>query len=224
MAGLARVAQKGAELDPVKVVAFGNDWYLVDGHHRLEAYREAEWTKPIPVEVRHSELKGDARIGWAIQESVEDNKKNRLAMSETDKMDAAWAAVARGDELSVHETSVLYDVSKRTVANMRQAVKTLREAEVPLEQVVSWQRAKNEVRRLAAGPDGSGDYDPDDKKRREAARRLKGVMEMHLPPRLLADVLENYEPGIVDMMALALKIRREEDDDDMPTEADPLDL
>ena len=212
---LARVVREGAELDPVKVVAFGPEWYLVDGHHRLEAYRVAEWCKPIPVEVRHSELTGDARVSWAIQESVEDNKKNRLAMSDVDKMDAAWACVARGDELSIHETAVLYGVSPRSVATMRKAEKDLRAADARFfDQIVSWQRAKSEVRRLndADGPNGEFDYE--DKRRREAARRLKGAMQMDLPARLLAEVLESYSPGIVDTMALALKLQRDDDGGD----------
>ena len=57
----------------------------------------------------------------------------------------------------------------------------------------------------------SGDFDHDAKRRRLAARNLKAAMHMNLPPRLLAEVLENYSPGIVEAMNLALKIEREDD-------------
>jgi hypothetical protein len=212
---LARIARSGSELDPVKIVAFGPDWYLVDGHHRLEAYGVAEWTDPIPVDARHSELTGNARISWAIRESVEDNKKNRLAMSDTDKMDAAWACVARGDELSIRDTAVACEVSERSVATMRKTAKDLRDADVPLDRIASWQAAKREALLLGDEGGGSGTFDLEDKKRREAARRLKGAMQMDLPPRLLAEVLENYSPGIVDMMALALKLQRDDGGEDL---------
>jgi ParB-like chromosome segregation protein Spo0J len=208
---LARVVRNGTELDPVKVVAFGPDWYLVDGHHRLEAYRVAEWDGPIPVDVRHSDLMGDARISWAIQESVEDNKKNRLAMSETDKIDAAWACVARGDELSTRETAVRYGVSQRSVANMRQIAKTLREADVSPDRIAFWRTAKREVQRLNDADSATGDFDFERRRRREAAKRLKGVMEMNLPASLLAEALEAYSSGIVDTMAKALQRQRDED-------------
>jgi ParB-like chromosome segregation protein Spo0J len=212
VARLARVARSGTELDPVKVVAFAREWYLVDGHHRLEAYKEAEWSGPIPVEVRHSELTGDARISWAIQESVEDNKKNRLAMSDVDKMDAAWGCVVRDDDMSIRETAIACEVSERSVATMRNAAKVLKDADVNLERVISWQQAKLELRYLDNdAEDARGDFDFEEKKRREAAKRLKGAMQMKLRPRLLAEVLESYSPGIVDEMAYALKIVREQD-------------
>ena len=222
---LARVLRNGAELDPVKVVAFGPEWYLVDGHHRLEAYSVAAWTKPIPVDVRHSDLAGNARINWAIQESVEDNKKNRLAMSEADKMDAAWASVARGDELSIHQTAVRYNVSPRSVSKMREIEKVLRAADVRyLDVIVSWQGAKNEVQRLNDLDGRSGDFDYHEKRRREAARRLKGAMQMNLPASLLAEVLESYSPGIVDTMAKALQRERDEGGEDLEDLQDLEDL
>jgi hypothetical protein len=212
---LARTAANGIELDPVKVVAFGPEWYLVDGHHRLEAYKEAEWSEPIPVDIRHSELTGNARISWAIRESVEDNKKNRLAMSDTDKMDAAWACVARGDDMSIRDTAIACEVSERSVATMRKTAKALAEADVRLDHIHFWRRAQMELRRLNNAESGSGDFDCEDKKRREVAKRLKRAMDLRVPPRLLAEVLENFSPGIVDMMAFALKVQREDGDDDL---------
>lgn len=210
---LAKVAKAGGELDPVKVTAFGNEWYLLDGHHRLEAYRAAEWTRPVPVEVRHSELVGDERVAWAIQESVEENKKNHLAMSEADKLDAAWWAVARNDELSISATAKLYGVSDRSVANMRKARSILTEAGVPLDRhpVLSWSSAREEAKRIGADEKPSRDWDAaahEERVKRRAAKKLRGVMDMGLPARMLAEVLEAYEPGIVESMSRAQKIAK----------------
>lgn len=212
VAQLARVAQNGSNLDPLKVAAFGNDWYLVDGHHRLQAYEKAGWAKPICVQVLHSDLTGSDRIDWAVRESSHDNKKNRLSMSDTDKMDAAWASVAREDEASISRTAELFGISKRSVATMRSIAQALRAEEVSLALIHSWASAKNEKRRLTDDGDrDGGDFDHEAKRRRLAARNLKGAMQMNLPPRLLAEVLESYSPGIVEAMTLALKIEREDD-------------
>jgi hypothetical protein len=206
------VAQSGSALDPVKIAAFGTDWYLLDGHHRLRAYQEAGWSSPVPVEVLQSDLSGAARINWAIQQSNFDNKKNRLSMSDVDKMDAAWASVARQDDLSIRHTAELFGISHRSVATMRSTAQALRDGDVSLGNVHSWSQAKRDLRRLASGGElENGDFDFERKRRRLAARQLKGVMQMNLPPRLLAEVLESFSPGLVDSMALALKIIREDD-------------
>ena len=209
VAQLARIAKSGSPLDPLKIAALGNDWYLVDGHHRLQAYQQAEWCKPIPVQVLQSDLMGDARISWLVRESTHDNKKNRLSMSAVDKLDAAWAFVAREDEGSIKDTAEQYGVGVRSVSNMRGVAGALSEAGITLLTIHSWSAAKSEAKRLKG--QGGSDFDFDDKRKRLAARQLKGVMQMNLPPRMLAELLENYEPGLVDAMAFALKIECQDD-------------
>ena len=212
VAQLARVCQGGSPLDPLKIAAFGKEWFLVDGHHRFQAYEKVVWAKPVPVEVLQSDLLGAARVDWAIQESAYDNKKNRLSMSDTDKMDAAWVSVAREDDLSVRLTAEHYGIGQRSVGNMRAIAAALREGPLPLTQIHSWSRAKSEAKRLVEGPDEDGrDFDHEAKRRRLAARNLKGAMQMNLPPRLLAEVLESFSPGIVEAMNFALTIERGDD-------------
>ncbi|WP_172799913.1 ParB/RepB/Spo0J family partition protein [Croceicoccus bisphenolivorans] len=205
IAELARIAKAGTDLDPVTIAAFGDSWYLLDGHHRLEAYRQAGRTEPVPVQALQSELTGAGRVHWAIQESVRDNKKNRLSMSPTDKMDAAWAAVARGDDVSIAKTAALYGIGPRAVSNMRSARKTLVAAEVDPTQhpVLSWSAARRETERLEKGGRETPDWDQDAREaqlKRKAAKSLRPVMDMELPPRLLAEVLEEYAPGLVEAM------------------------
>jgi hypothetical protein len=36
-------------LDPLVVWWGGSRFYLIEGHHRLAAYRTAKWSKPVPV-------------------------------------------------------------------------------------------------------------------------------------------------------------------------------
>lgn len=212
---LASSPRAGHELDPVKVVALGDRWFLVDGHHRLDAYRTAGWTKPVPVTVLQSDTTGDARIDWAIRESVRDNHKSKLPMSETDKMDAAWSGTVRRDSLSISKTAAAYGVSERSAANMRKTLKELEEAGASLDHIRSWIAAKGELKRLRGAEGTAGGYDFDARHKDELARKLKNAMDMVRSPRLLAEVLEAYEPGIVDLMAGALQAAREEEECDI---------
>ena len=48
---LARtISDKQKPLDRLLVTAIGQRFYVIDGHHRLEAYRLAKWRREIPVE------------------------------------------------------------------------------------------------------------------------------------------------------------------------------
>src|ERR1700733_12866220 len=89
-----RVTRKG-ELDPVVVVKFatvnpytgeidGDEWVVVDGHHRLEAYRKAKHTKPIKCQW----FPGSVRE--AMDVSVQRNEKVHLPIDQGDKHEAAW--------------------------------------------------------------------------------------------------------------------------------------
>ena len=65
VADLAKIPKAGRSLDPVTVMAFGQHWVLVDGHHRMAAYKEAGGPKAVPVVVLRSDLRGKDRVEWA---------------------------------------------------------------------------------------------------------------------------------------------------------------
>jgi hypothetical protein len=206
---LAGEARAGRPLDPVTVVAFGERWYLVDGHHRLQAYADAGWAKDIPVRAEHRDVSGPERIEWAIGLSLAENKKDRLPLSDKDKMTRAWQAVARGAIGSKSELAERYGVSDRTIANMRSAVRNLEAGGKDVEYIPSWSRAQAELRSLASHGDGPGkDFDYDEKTRRELARRLKPVMDVRARPMLLLEALEAYDPRLLDEMIAAREARR----------------
>ena len=87
---MARVVAQGRLLAPLVVAAFGTSWVLLDGHHRYQAYLEADHRKPVPVEVAESALSGESRVKWAVTLSIELNSRDKLSMSARDKMEAAW--------------------------------------------------------------------------------------------------------------------------------------
>jgi hypothetical protein len=207
-AKLAKEAKTGRPLDPVTVVAFGDRWFLVDGHHRFRAYQAAGWTNDIPVQAEHSPLMGPDRVEWAIGLSFAENKKDRLGLADSDKMTRAWQAVAREASGSIATMAERYGVSPRSIAYMREIKGKLEKAGKDLDYIPTWRRAKAEVRHLNdAGDDWTEEYDRDQRVRTALAKRLKPVMEMQAPARLLLEALEAYDPNIWVMLQAARMAR-----------------
>lgn len=201
VAGLAKMVKWGGDLDPLTVMAFGQDWYLIDGHHRRAAYVSAERKVPVPVTVLKCDLKGDERVAWARVASFADNKKVHLNISGTDKADGAWLAVRDGEPGSKSELSTRYSVGPSTIANMRATKTALESGNAYMGHLYSWNTAQVERRRLERGGGETGQSDFNDKQRRLLARRLKGAMGMNPSPVLLASALEAFVPGIVMAMS-----------------------
>lgn len=78
-------------LDPILVFPVGERYYVVDGHHRINAYHSAKWKNPVPVKVFNGSFQ-DARI-----EAFRRNSKNKLAMTKQDKMEGTWRLVKEGN-------------------------------------------------------------------------------------------------------------------------------
>jgi ParB-like nuclease domain len=77
-------------LDPVLVIQLGQAAYLIDGHHRLEAYAVAGIDVPIPIEHFLGSLED------AILEAGRTNSKAKLPMSQQDRLNFAWRLVRMG--------------------------------------------------------------------------------------------------------------------------------
>lgn len=209
---LAQIARSGRALDPVTIMAFGTDWLLIDGHHRLAAYAAAKWKKPVPVIALHSDLCGAERVEWAVQQSYADNKKNRLSLSAGDKADGAWGAVAREAKLSIAETAEAHGVSKRNVATMREVRRGLVAGGGDPLRMSGWRMAKMELKRLQDREAPSANLG--ERQRRILAKHLAPVMGMQVTPGQLAEALEAFAPGIVEAMALAYQLDDDGDLDD----------
>jgi hypothetical protein len=98
--------------DPILVFPVGEAYYVIDGHHRINAYHSVKWKKPIPVEVFDGSFQ-DARI-----EAFRRNSKNKLAMTKRDKMEGTWRLVKEG-HLSISQTSDTTGSSPSQISVMR---------------------------------------------------------------------------------------------------------
>lgn len=210
VAMLAKTAKRGEPLDPIWVVSFGDKWYMVDGHHRLAAYRKAEWADEVPVKALATDLRGEQRINWAVEQSYSDNKKNRLALSELEKSDGAWRAVARGDDLSKTAIASIYNVGVRTVGTMRETKRKLEALGCPAIRMMQhgWRGAKGELRDREEDNGGTSST-WNEQQQRKLAKRLKPVFDMRMSAAQLAEALEAYSPNIVREMAAALAMEEE---------------
>ncbi len=105
---------------------------VADGHHRLAAYREAQWSAPVPVEIHDCDKTQARLLGLA------ENAKARLPMSGTERADAAWTLVS-AKAYSKAEIVKHTGVSDGRVAKMRRVLKQLEEGEEEIP--TTWWRA-----------------------------------------------------------------------------------
>ena len=119
---LRKVLERRGEqaLDPILVYWSGQSWFVVDGHHRLAAYRSSEhWRdRSIPVET----FEGSAL--QAVSEATERNVKTTLSLMKTDKSTAGWRLVCLTD-LKVKEVMAKADLSQSQVKKMRSRLREL---------------------------------------------------------------------------------------------------
>ena len=105
-------------LTPVDVIQIGSQAVLIEGHHRMEAYRRAGITEGIPVVY----FKGT--IEDAVAESGRANSRAKLPMPLRERSDYAWRLVKLGRP-SIRETAPAANISERQVAIMRKVAKAL---------------------------------------------------------------------------------------------------
>jgi len=144
---LTRVAKSGRLFDPLLVIQIGGTAYLVDGHHRREAYLNAKVTQPIPV----TYFAGS--VEEAVLEAGRANSKAKQPMTNTERQDFAWRLVRLGT-YTRNQVAEAAGVSVRQVATMRDVLKQLGEEAFDHE---SWWKARE-----AASGKESPSFDSDD--------------------------------------------------------------
>ncbi|MFV1875501.1 ParB/RepB/Spo0J family partition protein [Nioella sp.] len=151
------------ELDPLTVWERPEDGclFIVDGHHRYEAYRRSGKAVTVPVTVHRCALKSARLL------ALEENTKTRLAMSQQERLDAAWQLECSEDGYSKAEIVKAAGVGNGTVANMRRVKRRLAEAdsEIP----TTWRAAQM----LDAGREQDWTEEDWDARREEYVLKLK---------------------------------------------------
>lgn len=209
---LGRAIQRGQVLAQIVVYWIGDAWCVIDGHHRLAAYRGVKFKKLIPVKVFEGTLE-QARL-----QGLANNSKDKLAMSPREKYNAAWKMVI-SSRFSKSLIASAANVSDGLVGKMRAAEKTIK-AELPEQALdsLNWEKA----RKLAAGEklidSGNDDWiEIEGKKMADRLSRTFGdTLSRH--PLVTMKAIEIYDhnllPSIVDFY------QPDPDSEDYPFEGD----
>jgi hypothetical protein len=111
-------------LDPLIVWWSGKCWRVIDGHHRLMAYQRKAKQNPkslglIPVRV----FKGS--IFEATLEAARQNSKDKLPMSQAEKMNRAWkfTVLNAGSKRTIAEAC---QIGTASVSNMRKQLEAIK--------------------------------------------------------------------------------------------------
>lgn len=183
---------RNTDLDPIKVLRVGTRNIVVDGHHRLKAYRNSGH-QDIPVEFISGGPKHALLVAGA------ENKKTRLTMHAAERSERAWTLVITG-LFSKQEIVDGSGASGTTVSNMRRKWNALVKAQKEIPD--SWREANRRA----------GDWDPEWSKQM-AQKWAKGITGAVGAPGsfktegklcILGDALIEWSPRLAQSLALYL--------------------
>jgi hypothetical protein len=168
-------------LAPIVVYWIGDAYCVIDGHHRLDAYRRLETKRQIPVVVFSGKLDD------AMLKSISLNSRDKLPMTKTEKCNAAWRLIIATDK-SKADVAKATGVSYGFVGSLRRMRKALLEKhkDIALDSL-NW----DEARRLEAG-DAPSDYE-DLEWRKEEAKKIADKMSKTFGDQLRKDYELTYE-------------------------------
>ncbi len=183
---LKRGLRTARELDPVTIMKIGGRWVCIDGHHRLEAYRQAGGRRThIPVKVFSGGLDDALRFSIAV------NAPDKLNLTREDKWEAAWRMLLL-DTFTYDQISEATKTAKGTIHNMNDARKELVAAwgDGHIE-VWTWRKIK-EYRNKFGTKEGNNMWQEAKVKEwgRQIARNFGGLPSKH--PRVFARALLAY--------------------------------
>lgn len=142
---LMKVLSIHKTIDPIKVWRCGHAVIVIDGHHRLEAYRR--WNRKAPVPV--SFFRGN--VEQAIEFAEAANNKAKLSLTLRERTNYAWKLVVNAEKLgnpSKVQIIKRSNIGKGTVDNMRKVFKGLGPRAA---QFTEWKEALEEWQRTNTG-------------------------------------------------------------------------
>ena len=126
IAEFTRLIHSGVQLPPIQVMKIEGRWYVIDGHHRLEAFWRA--TKERKTQLRKMGRSGRERTHVAVKvfngsirqakdEALRRNVPYHVNLSLSDKTQEAWQRVTEGKHTQ-REIWEVSSISERTVKFM----------------------------------------------------------------------------------------------------------
>jgi len=179
----------GKPLEAILVFPAGGRFFVMDGHHRLDAYRTVSWKGAIPVEVFQGTLEE------AHKEALKRNSRNKLSMSKREKSEAAWALAKEG-RFTKSEIAELATIAERTVGNMRSVLRKLREKEPEAAEEYTWVEALMWKRGQAPALPEHDWKDQEAQKIVDALLRHKIAGPLLKHPDITAIALQRLDPNL----------------------------
>lgn len=189
-------------LDPIVVWWSGKCFRVIDGHHRLEAYRRAAKQPKLRVEAIPV-IVFEGTLERAIAEAIRSNAKDKLSMTQEDKLNAAWRMSIDGG-VSRKDVWKFTGASTGSVSAMRRKISELKKL-----YPTSWQDvARSQTWQEARAGDRVSTADYDDAWLREAIK--SGIQKLRkefprgklLKNRELAyQIFKGYSPNLVGNIA-----------------------
>ena len=212
---LKRALERMTDLDPVLILPCGNSFVLIDGHHRLEAYRRDEERTDIPVRYFEGSVEN------AVLEAARINAKAVLPLNNQQRQNLAWRLVLtkRYSKAQLVEAAA---VSYGQISNMRKVMKALNNDANTFD---SWWKAQQ----AAAGKlrEQDEDFDQDAWLREQVAIHVDRMSKAHgtklsSNPSLLALVLVDYcgrnAKSLYDELGMILDLDPADEVDDEDTD------
>ena len=193
------------ELDPILIWWSGEYWRVIDGHHRLLAYRRfiaESGTRDIYIPVR--EFSGT--LNEALFASIAANSKDKLAMNSDDKLNRGWVLTITQPEISKKEVSSICKIGTATVARMRRCLKEIKheypECWYSFSLEMTWKDASELGR-----PARTIDEEWEDKLAREWSKRLAKTFGKKLSSQsaVTARAIEYYSSQLASDLAKAYR-------------------
>lgn len=172
VSNLKATLKRGDALDPISVRKQADGMFVVlDGHHSLEAYRQAKWERGVPVLLYVCTVAEGKRV------AIRENSKHRLQMANEDRSDWAWELTCEQRGLSKAEVSRICNRSPSTVGRMRPVRDKLEAAGRELPK--TWKDAQRACRDV---DEGEFDEDREAQWREDAIAKIKEQISGPISP------------------------------------------
>lgn len=142
---LVRVIRSGQTVDPLSVCWCSGRFVLIDGHHRLEAYKKAGFKGKVPVTL----LMADTATELCA-EALRENSKSKIQMTAEERSEGAWRIASTemflaDGQLKEAKLKGMVNVSSGQLHNFRKAYKKIKdEGGDPL--CMSWKQAQAKLK------------------------------------------------------------------------------
>ena len=225
----AVVVNKNHTLDPISVWWTGDSWVVIDGHHRLDAYklhqenlketqsrqghrrhmsdkREATLVMQIPVTVFNG------TILEATLHSTAANSQDKLAMSKDSKLTRAWQLVTvEWDGLTLKSIAKCCAIHNRSVSNMRsiwsKAQTTCNTGQLSELKLLSWRQAQHWDKDAEKTTWGDKEVEAETNRLRDILVKTFGKTLLS-KAAMFAEALERYSPALA--VEIGKRLRHEE--------------